>query len=290
MAWARVRTWAGVLALAIATAGCASAPPATDIAAFGAAAKQTTDLFRDAPVLGEELSAAIAEEVAARAYLEGRGTALPPVVGPLRDVARWRAAWKPKLDLLAAISAYADALAEAADPAGPQKVAAAGSNLVGTVFEVAQLDAGKEVAGVVATLGKITIRAWTAREIRAAMAEVQPYLDAAGPLLAVDAAKTAALYRQYLRVWINRRQAVLVLVQGGSSRTEQYAAYEAAVADARQWKARVEALEQAGAVVERLAAAHRKLLENEFDAEAAIADLKELAIQLKALGGALSGD
>lgn len=290
MAWARVRTWAGVLALAIATAGCASAPPATDIAAFGAAAKQTTDLFRDAPVLGEELSAAIAEEVAARAYLEGRGTALPPVVGPLRDVARWRAAWKPKLDLLAAISAYADALAEAADPAGPQKVAAAGSNLVGTVFEVARLDAGKEVAGVVGTLGKVTIRAWTAREIRAAMAEVQPYLDAVGPLLAVDAAKTAALYRQYLRVWINRRQAVLVLVQGGSSRTEQYAAYEAAVADARQWKARVEALEQAGAVVERLAAAHRKLLENEFDAEAAIADLKELAIQLKALGGALSGD
>lgn len=289
MAWARVRTWAGVLALAIVTAGCASGPPATDIAAFGAAAKQTTDLFRDAPVLGEELSAAIAEENAALAYLRGGEIALPPAGGPLDDTTEWRAVWAPKLELLAAIGAYADALAKAADPGGAEKVGSAASALTVAVADLAKVEAGKEAGGVASSLGKITIRAWSAATIRDAMAEVQPYLVEASRLLGDDAAVATRLYHSYLRVWAIKRREILRLVRAGSSRSQQYAAYAEAVRDARELRARVVVLERAGEVVARLAAAHQKLLDDKTDVVASIVELKELAMQLRALGGALSG-
>ena len=156
------------------------------------------------------------------------------------------------------------------------------------VFEVAQRKGGAEAGGIVSTLGVKAIRAWSAPAIRGAIAEVQPYLDEASRLLAKDAAVATRGYWTLLDQWVKARRRVLAKVHAGSPPSEQYASYAEAARVSAEFRARVVVLERAGEVVARLADAHRKLLDETVDIGAAIVELKQLALQIKALRGALA--
>jgi hypothetical protein len=276
-----LRTWAAGLALAasITVAGCAGGPPATAVAEFGTSAKKTVDLIGEARATGIVLSDAVATENGAMAYLATGKASLTPTSSCITSQAEWdEKVFNPRLAAFKAVADYADALASATDAGSIDKI----ESSVDALAAAAQVgSSGPARVGV--TLVASGLRAASAAQVRAAMRQAHPYLVAiAEELKERDFVALSRLYRSCFNQWVSLRVANLnALGRAGGSPAARFDVYLRSRPEAAALRARVEAVEKAGPIMDAFVEAHAKLMESDEGIEGIVEKFDKIAASVK---------
>jgi hypothetical protein len=291
-----------VLALlaAAALAGCASVD-AGDIQKFGVATAAVAEAAREAGEINENLTNTIRiEDQAGRFARGGLRYDFPP---PYREKSRIASGWETRVAYAEALVAYGNALSMAAAGVGGPDIGAAVDNLKNTATEAAPnvlaRPAFAQVANASVIIAKqgITMAAW--QRIQTAMRRAHPVLVQGNALLAADFASVGIAVGDRYDDWLMMKRRVLTAIRQNGSAKERYDAYRLFVSE-QQTLARSLAIlvpAQGGgkpgymAVLDKMAAAHKKLAEGEQN-PATLAEFLAAAQQFQGLAEilAVNGD
>jgi hypothetical protein len=259
---------------------CASFPKSAAITQFSQATTTATTLLQNAGKLDLQLSQKLGYEEAVTEYINGQSFKFPPGDFALLDKKRISA----RLQVLGAISSYADALAALDDPQQPAKVGTAISGLGSVVTnfsKVANPNANTaEIAPVVNLLGaSVTffVSQQNAIAIRNAVKVADPWIKQAASLLIADFSilnrrytrrltELRALQKQKIRYV--RRDSKVTRIDLENRFSELYTADQ-------DLSTQVTALQQSTNILNALVAAHDELANSE-GTDREIADFKTL--------------
>lgn len=248
----RTCAWMG---LAVVLAACAS-PDTAKIAALGEAAKKSVVLVGEAKATGEVVSNALGDEAALLAYVGKSGRVTLDPAPQCVDPTFWTKTWLERTETAKALADYVTALSKATDPDAALKIDGAATALAGVVAPGAAA-----VAPVAQQAGQAIINL----QIRAVMAQTDPYVEKAVENLKKDIGQLASVYKECLSEWAHNRTTVLLIARRSGANPEFYVN---SIEQRRALATRIKALEEAPAILNAFREAHRELLENRLDIKA----------------------
>ena len=276
----------------IVCAACAQLPSQSNVKAFGQAASSASTLFTQALTVNSELAQRSGENQAVVKFLSGCS---PPPCDNLapNDLPHLaKEALQPRIDLIAAIGKYAQALSTASDPQTIKDLKASATTLVSTVGgDLAPLVGGAAVplVGPIAqSIGEGVELAVTAQQsaaIQEVMRATHPSLVAATNELKASLAIIRRNNKDQLEVWKASEITVLSAVRDDPlvSKATAEAEFRAAVTDARALEAKLVAIDAFNNVLDAMVKAHASLIEANSGSNADLSDFLAVVNQLQGI-------
>jgi hypothetical protein len=287
-----MRHWDGwlhgsaLLVVAIAASACAS-PTSKTVAAFAESAAATTSLTASAAQLDIDIQTRTNLVRAATRFGHGARPPFPPKRGVLVD-GKLEADWAARGALLEAMSDYAKALANAADPVMADALIGAANGLSLALVDfssanaarirdekrraiaLAEIERQKAFGNVLAAAGDYAIDLVLAAKIQQVVASMHPTLEKARDLLKADLARIHISSRQ------KRNSLAIALVDkltlhatdARLSSADKYGIYLTANDELGAIDARLDAQLGLGMLLDKLVAAHEELRNSSDDRKA----------------------
>lgn len=286
-----MKEWAVIIALSC--AGCAH-PTTEEAASFGKVANDAVAAFTENRAVELDLQRAAHIESRACRYLVTGGVNLSP---PLDD--HGSKLFDSQVNLLTSIADYADALSKATDPksfadleAAATQLSTATTGLIAALPNATTSPVTGPVIQLISTVAIDLVELELRARLRAVVEAMQPKLDEAMLLLVNDWDNVESILRARHRAWIEAKSCNLRILHraAGTPTPALYTTYKDADTEARQFKARISALtkEQLIDLFAKLIEAHKALSSPGIDFPAALAKLKDVATQIRAVQTAVA--
>jgi hypothetical protein len=285
-----------VLLLVAAAVSCARLPSDPSVKAFGQGVEAAADVFNRTVDVHLELARRLGDEQSALDYIDSDSK--PDYSFPPSDFAKIKKeALLPHRQLIEAIGGYGKALAEASDKGTIDQLEASAISLAtaaGTA--VAPLIGGAAVPLVspaVRLAGRgigLAVANAYATEIYAVIRRMDPVIRKAADELAFAIQTVERNNRDKLEAWRGAKRANLDTIRSDSkvTRSEAYADFRAAVAEARAIETKIDALKQYKRLLDSMVAAHHALTSVETDADVALVRFIEISKDVGSLIAATS--
>jgi len=267
--------------------GCSSTPTSKQAATFGTSATAALELVKDARAVEADLGRERSIERYACNFLRGG-----KIVLAAKPEGKFSPVLVEQIQLLDAISNYADALSKATDPEIAAKLEASAATLSDSVVTLAgslPAASASPIIGpavkLISTVAVDVIELETRARLREVITRTDPFLRTAAAKLLEDLATVEIDTARSFAQWKAARACSLEALRSDirTPAHRLYTSYKDADAVGRQFHQRSLALAQRGEILGALLRAHYDLISDEVDLDATLQKLKDIVQRLNAL-------
>jgi hypothetical protein len=267
--------------------GCSLSPTSEQAASFGKSADTALTMLTNARAVEGDLALHTEIETRACNYLKENIIGFAAhTTGPVS------AAYAPQIELLQAITEYAQALSKATDPKLTSDLESAAGKLTassGTFVKSLPSASSSPIFGpainVVSSVAINLVEIDTRQRIRNVVEQTDPFLQTAAIKLLKDLEPVESRLRVSYQKWLGEKECILRSIRSSPelSKAVIYKVYIDADQEARNFSVRLDVLAKRGKILGALLDAHYQLLSTDVDFDASLSKLQSVITELQAL-------